>query len=86
MTTTTVPDVDLAAWLAGEVEERCQVTAQGVDCTAVAEWLLTYERCDCVPNARGFMCTPHKDIAELVELVCDLCGPPCRLTFTERIR
>jgi hypothetical protein len=90
VTTATVPDVDLVAWLAGEIEIPCEGLS-GADehhCPEVAEWACTFTAaCSHIP-ARLYACCVCKWAWSLFgsEWLCDVCDSPAPLTWTERIR
>lgn len=92
MTTTTVPDVDLEAWAAGETERPCELPV-GIGrseqpCPNAADWLLVLAP-GCEHGRQRehyFICGVHHSLFGGVGVVCWDCEKPAEITFTERIR
>jgi hypothetical protein len=94
MTTTTVPDVDLEAWLAGDLDVVCQVPVdlygRAISCARAADWLMAFGwTCRCGHGWPSVLCCDgHHDewVAVSGLLKCNLCDAPAPVTWTERIR
>lgn len=93
-----VPDVDLEAWLAGDVEATCEVQVGllifrrlGAPCALPAQWLMYVRRdhCRCRPRNQGvFVADECRKLIDLVgRLECGVplwCSAPVTITWLER--
>lgn len=91
MTTTTAPDVDLAAWFAGSDERPCEVPVDWKkhdQCPHPADWLMAFRTgCPCGRPVEQFLtCDAHHELFTRAGAVCMDCDKPAAITWTERVR
>lgn len=100
MTTATIPDVDLEAWLNHELDRRCDLlrpdpalSGPGINiqtqCKNAAEWLLSaVGECGHVGAVSQFMCVEchSRVVHEWWHVCCVECHSRATITWVERVR
>lgn len=91
MTTTTVapavPDAELEAWFAEEIEKPCEAIWSVLPCGRAASWLLVITTpCACVKQTHNYACTPCKVRPLETTYRCRFCRTPAEIELIKRVK